>query len=319
MRASNATSALPPTGRTARCSSARRSFACPHREEDLEAAPLARLAAHGDGPAVLVDDLLRDAETETGAFGRRFRGEERLPDPFEQTLLETSPGVRHGNLDELPAGGRARPGGLHVETHPDATARLRCLNCVHDEVRHGLLELRAVEPRLDLASPLEGEAHAALQRQRLEEGKTCAEDVCNGDHLLARLAASRVVENTPHDARDARVVAMRRWFCFMLASSSAASRFKRWCAENAKTARMPRKRPRLSLRASCMGRPFGWSANHAGRTDRGQTPRECLQLFYAMPALELGLPPAEGERGECWMSSTDGTRWTRTAPSHPDI
>src|SRR5262245_58782842 len=73
--------ARPPRGRTRRARHRRSKLweSCRHRrKKDGKLATAADLASNADGPTVLLDDPMRDAQAESSALADVFRGEERL-------------------------------------------------------------------------------------------------------------------------------------------------------------------------------------------------------------------------------------------------
>src|SRR5512140_1228104 len=120
------------------------------REEHREGAPFAGSLANLDEPLVLVNDLLRDGETEPcpPLLGR----EERVEDLFEDLRGDPGPGVDH-RRDDVP--GPVPDLFKAVDHH--LSPRRNGVHRVADEVPHHLLQLLAV--------PLH---HERLQRSELD-------------------------------------------------------------------------------------------------------------------------------------------------------
>src|SRR5438309_3199651 len=186
------------TTRTLGCSRiARRSL---DRQSDHESRPTTDPAAYAHGPAVALDDALRNPEPEAGSLPR-LRREERLENLSDELVRDSLPGVTNLDLDgiapeDLRFGARA---GLCRDG--DRAALRHGVRCVEEEVEEDLLELvgrganarqtlieliRDLHPTL--AEPL-GDQTAGLLHERVEVG--------HRHRLLLAIEA----EHLPKDAR----------------------------------------------------------------------------------------------------------------------
>ncbi len=68
-----------------------------HRQGNGKSGSLAQFASDTDFTLVLLNNVIRNTETQARARADFFGGEERFEDPFENLFRNTSPGV--GNLN----------------------------------------------------------------------------------------------------------------------------------------------------------------------------------------------------------------------------
>src|SRR5262249_17997728 len=113
------------------------------RKPDRESRPQAGSAGDVDGPAVLSDDPIADAEAEAGPVADGLGGEERVEDPVADGRVDPEPGGGDLDLDSI----AVEPG-----TDGDGPAPVAGVDRVGEEVHDHLIDFcRVAGDRRELA------------------------------------------------------------------------------------------------------------------------------------------------------------------------